>query len=56
MWRLVDESEPGSLSTFVKAIAFLEWLTGSKSSHTHSWIPRIPGAALVLQANYNFMT
>jgi hypothetical protein len=56
IWRLIDESIPGSLSTYPKSIAFLQWLTGSKPNHNHPWIPRIPGAARVLQAKYDFMS
>jgi hypothetical protein len=56
MWRLVDENIPGSLLTYVKSIALMQWLTGSNPDHNHPWIPHIAGAARILQANYDFMS
>ncbi|EMD90152.1 hypothetical protein COCC4DRAFT_19168 [Bipolaris maydis ATCC 48331] len=48
-FELADPHVPGSLKSYVKGIAFLQWLTGSEPNHRHAWIPRICGEAHVLQ-------
>jgi hypothetical protein len=55
LFRRLDNKVPGSLATYAKGISFLQWLTNSKPNHNHIWIPRLQGAARVVQSELDFM-
>jgi hypothetical protein len=55
LYRRADNQVPGSLRNYSKAISFLQWLTNSTPNHTHNWIPKLAGASLVLQNEFDFM-
>jgi hypothetical protein len=49
----LDKQVPGSLTTYAKAISFLQWLTGATPNHSHLWIPRLSGSARVLFSEFD---
>jgi hypothetical protein len=51
----LDENVPGSLTTYSKAISFIEWLTANPPNHKHAWIHKLWGSARVLFADYDYM-
>ncbi|KAI4604615.1 hypothetical protein J4E80_011014 [Alternaria sp. BMP 0032] len=55
LYRRLDNKVPGSFATYAKSVSFLQWLTNSKPNHNHTWIPRLQGAARVLQSELDFM-
>ncbi|KAJ8116623.1 hypothetical protein OPT61_g1993 [Boeremia exigua] len=55
LYKRADNNIPGSLITYAKAIAFLQFITGARPNHTHRWIPKLAGSARVLETDYNFM-
>jgi hypothetical protein len=53
--KRVDDEVPGSFLGYSKAISFIQWLTDATPNHTHNWIPKLGGAALVLQNKVDLM-
>jgi hypothetical protein len=51
----VNDNIGGSFLTYAKALAFLQWLTGTRSNQNSAWVPVFPGCARVLLAEYNRM-
>ncbi|XP_014552661.1 hypothetical protein COCVIDRAFT_29992 [Bipolaris victoriae FI3] len=53
--ELADHRVPGSFKSYMKGIAFLQWITGSEQNHHHAWIPKIRGKARVMQCDTDMM-
>lgn len=54
-FELADHRVPGSFKSYMKGIAFLQWITGSEPNHHHAWIPKIRGKARVMQCDTDMM-